>query len=256
MDLSAAFDTVDHDLLLSVLQKNFGITGSALQWYDAFLRPRKFKVAIGNAYSSTHNLTFSVPQGSASGANLFTAYCASLIKNITSEVNLQGFADDHFIHKCFHANSRQEEARTMQTLTSTMLDVKTWMDKMRLKLNTDKTEFILIGNEVQLKKCITSSLQVGSDEVKVSEVVRCLGAFIDKNLSFKHHINMKVRSAMFSLRRIRSIRKYLTRDATQTLVQGLVISHLDYCNSILVGLPKISICKLQRIQNAAAKLVL
>ena len=91
IDLSAAFDTVDHDILLEVLSKSFGITDSALNWYESYLRPRSFKVCISDQYSTLRDLTFSVPQGSASGANIFTAYCASLSGILPESVNLQGF---------------------------------------------------------------------------------------------------------------------------------------------------------------------
>ena len=91
-DLSAAFDTVDHDLLLDVLKKEYGIAGEALEWYDSYLRPRDFQVCINNDFSDKQPLHFSVPQGSAQGANLFVAYCGSLSKVITHPLELFGFA--------------------------------------------------------------------------------------------------------------------------------------------------------------------
>ena len=78
LNMSAAFNTVDHDLLLDILHKRFGIAETALQWYQSYLRPQGMKVCINDAYSSIRSLNYSVPQGSASGANLFTAYCASI----------------------------------------------------------------------------------------------------------------------------------------------------------------------------------
>ena len=105
LDLSAAFDTVDHDLLLYILEKNYAISGNALGWYDSYLRPRHFKVCVNGKYSEMKDLSFSVPQGSASGANIFTAYCASYIDALPKTVTLQGFADDHFIRNKFKAGN-------------------------------------------------------------------------------------------------------------------------------------------------------
>ena len=78
LDMSAAFDTVDHNLLLDILHKKYGITDTALRWYQSYLRPRGMKVHINDAYSSIRTLNYSVLQGSASGANLFTACCAPI----------------------------------------------------------------------------------------------------------------------------------------------------------------------------------
>ena len=78
LKMSAAFDTIDHDLLLDILHKRFGIAETALQWYQSYLRPQGMKVHINDAYSSIRSLNYLVPQGSASGTNLFTAYCASI----------------------------------------------------------------------------------------------------------------------------------------------------------------------------------
>ena len=104
-NMSAAFDTICHDLLLDILCKRFGIAETALQWYQGYLRPQGMKVCINNAYSSIRPLNYSVPQGSASGANLFTAYCASIESLIPDSITINGFADDHSIRKSFDADS-------------------------------------------------------------------------------------------------------------------------------------------------------
>ena len=78
LDMLVAFDTVNHDLLLTILQNRYGITDTALQWYEIYLRPRGMRVCINDAYSSIRALKYSVPQGSVSEANLFTAYCAPI----------------------------------------------------------------------------------------------------------------------------------------------------------------------------------
>ena len=78
IDLSAAFDTVDHNLLLSVLSKKFGVVNNALKWFDSYLRPRRFQVQIDDTKSKEIELPFSVPQGSCAGAVLYSAYTSTL----------------------------------------------------------------------------------------------------------------------------------------------------------------------------------
>ena len=99
LDMSAAFNPVDHKLLLDTLHNKYGITDTALQWYQSYLRPQGMKVHINDASSSIRTLNYSVPQGSASGANLFTAYCAPIESVIPASITINSFADDHSIRK-------------------------------------------------------------------------------------------------------------------------------------------------------------
>ena len=92
--------------------------------------------------------------------------------------------------------------------------------------------------------------------VTISEVIKVLGTYLDKHLTFKQCIMTKCKTAVFNIQRIKHIRKYLTNEACKTLVMGLVTSHLDYCNSLPYGLPAIDLNKLQCVQNIASKLIL
>ena len=103
LDLSAAFDTVNHAILLDILNHKFGIEGEALQWFDQYLCPRSLKVTINSTYSTEHDLDVSVPQGSCAGANVFNLYCSPLSEEIAPNLQLSGFADDHSVHKSFKA---------------------------------------------------------------------------------------------------------------------------------------------------------
>ena len=135
LDLSAAFDTVDHDLLLEVLEKQYGIVGTARQWYASFLKPRTFKVSIRGTTSQPRQLDYSVPQGSVQGAFLFIAYASTLDLVVQSSgLELNGFVDDHSICTTFKPSKldHKEELDTITTIESTMLDIKSWMDQVCL----------------------------------------------------------------------------------------------------------------------------
>ena len=137
-----------------------------------------------------------------------------------------------------------------------MSDTKNWMDSVQLKLNSDKTEFIYFGTTHQLKKCRIDSIDVNGDLITRSEIVQYLVVFLDQLLNFKAHMKQKCMTAMSNLMQIRNICKFLMKDTCTTLMLGLVVSHLDYCNSILVGVPKVTLNQLQRVQNLAAKVML
>ena len=206
IDNSAAFDTVDHSILLAVLEHNFGLTGTVLRWYDSYLSPRSCKVKIKESYLMERLLQFSVPQGSCAGAQLYNAYCSTMHEVVQRPVSLYGFADDHTLRDQFKANDRDEKSASISRLEKSADDLKTWMDENRLRINSEKTEFIMFGSKVQLSKCDTTSLTVNGSIIPKSDIIRQLGAWLDSNLNFKHHIVVKCRSAMLNLQRIKLIR--------------------------------------------------
>ena len=122
LDLSAAFDTVDHEILLSILSNKYGIKSKALKWFDQYLRPRSFKVTVNSAYSK-EDLGVSVPQGSCAGANIFNLYCLPLQDVVPDDLKLSGFADDHSIRKAFKAGKTNEEISTISKLESCLLSI-------------------------------------------------------------------------------------------------------------------------------------
>ena len=105
LDLSAAFDVVDHNLVLSIYEKRFRVTDGALQWYESYLHPRHMKVCINDTYSKELSIKYGVPQGSCSRANNFTAYCSPIEDTVPKCVNLSGYADDHSLRKAFKASN-------------------------------------------------------------------------------------------------------------------------------------------------------
>ena len=201
LDLFTTFDKVDHEILIEVLEHQFGITDSALSWFKTYLYPRKFIVDIDGHHSRESDLKFSVPQGSLAGAIFYLAYASTLryVIPVTSMINLNGYADDHPLNKNFKADNRIEEVSTITSLEVCMNDIKDWMDSNRLKMNATKTEFIMFGSKKQLQKCTTKTLKVNDDKmVPTSETVKYLGAWLDQHLSFKTCIKKKCQTAMMN----------------------------------------------------------
>ena len=217
-----------------------------------------FQVIIEGQRSEFINLPFSVPQGSSGGSTYYSAYASTLQECIPDdlELDLHGFTDNHAYKKLFDANSRYQEYKTMGDLSHCASEIKTWMDHNRLKMNDSKTEFILFGSRKQLAKCITTELEINGNSIPRSECICYLGEWMDKHLSFKTHIQIKCKSATFNLFRLCKICSVLTRVTANLLALALIISHLDYANATLNGLPDCDINEMQRIQNMGAKMVL
>ena len=146
LDLLAAFNTMDHGILLHILEQKFGFCCKALKWFQNYLRPWSFRVSINGKYSTSKNLEFSVPQGSCSGANFFTCYCSLITDSIPPCMMLSGFADDHSIRGSFPARFPTAEKKTISTMEDTLTKIADWMTSMQLKLNSKKTEFIMFGS--------------------------------------------------------------------------------------------------------------
>ena len=145
---------------------------------------------------------------------------------------------------------------TFQTLSACIRDVKNWMTENFLQLNTDKTQLLFLGTDQQLAKVNRTTFDAAGDIVDMTRQVINLGVIFDSGLSMKDHITDVSRKSFYHLRNISSISKFLTLDAAKTVIQALVCSRLDINNSLYYGLPVTQIQRLQRVQNAAARLVL
>ena len=263
LDLSAAFDTVDHSVLLRVLQNQFGVNGVALDWFRNYLQERKIKVMIDKSFSEELHLPFSVPQGSCAGPVAYNLYASTLKDYIATntcdkerQVSILGYADDHAYYDSFKANRPNDEAHCVTALEDCAKTISNWMNENRLKLNNSKTEYIKFASKSQLKKCVTKGININDVYIQESNGMKYLGVWLDAELSFDKHISEKCRIAMYNLHRLRVLRSYLDRKSLEQLVHSLVISQLDYCSTLFYGIPKSSVKKLQRVQNFAAKLIL
>ena len=257
IDFSAAFDMVNHSLLLKVLNKTYNIKGTALRWFTSYLSDHSVCVQINNRVSQELDLPFSVPQGFCAGPILFNIYISTLTSYLnSSNCDILGYADDNTISTYIDSNVKNNEQQIVGKMQNSIEKTKHWMCLNRLKMNDQKTNFIMYGNNVQLAKCSTKHIKVGEETIVGSDKINLLGIDIDKNLTFKEHIKKKCKTAMYNLYNIRSLRQHLNNKTTQTLIYGLVTSHLDYINAIYSTLPASTTKPLNRIQNLAAKLAL
>ena len=253
LDQSAAFDTVNLDVLINRLECTYGINSSALDWLKSYYNGRTQTVQISGMSSTAKTLLTGFPQGSVLGPFQYPTYTAPLF-NIASAhgLNMHMYADDTQIYLSFPP---EEYASAYQRMQICLTEIHQWMIHNHLKLNASKTDVVLCGTPHNLRKIDVSTFTVGGDTVEISQSARNIGAVIDRNLTMSAHVNSVIRACYMKLRQISHIRPFLTEEATATLVRTLILSKLDYVNSLLVGLPDGLIHKLQLIQNNAARLV-
>ena len=255
LDLSAAFDTVDHNLMQLRLKSQLGIDGQALKWFESYLSCRPQYVRINSSISEPWFQDYSVPQGSVLGPVMFTVYTSPLRDVILEhDVQYHFYADDTQLYLRLKP-SQQNVDIGITKLEACLKSVSQWMSNNFLKLNENKTEYMLIGSKRNLSKFSSDKIIVGNSEVKRVSQVRNLGVVFDSGMLMKSQISKVVSSASSHIHNIWRIRKYLTQQATEQIVHSFVTCRLDMCNSLYTGLPKNQISRLQRIQNMAARLV-
>jgi len=130
-----------------------------------------------------------------------------------------------------------------------------WFCENKLSINPSKTEYLLIGTPQQTSKVLDSSISFRDIKLTNTESARNLGVMFDSTLSFSSHISSVCRSAFFVIRQLRQLRSSLDFDSSVILANSIIHSKLDYCNSLFSGLPISSISRLQRVQNALARVV-
>lgn len=256
LDLSAAFDTIDIQKLLNILKFEIGIDGVALKWCESFLTNRTQRVKINASYSESIKVKYGTPQGSVLGPRFFDIYVRSQPK-IFQMCNFKStsYADD--------SNGMKKFAITFQynTLTNDVPDclakITKWMNLQWLKINPDKTEIVVFHPKHLSNRLLIGGTIIAKDEcIRFSDSVKNVGVFLDKNLNLNGHINKIVSQSYKLLKDLKSARSFISIKDTEILVNASITSRLDYCNSLFYKMSKSNLNKLQKVQNAAARLVL
>ena len=157
LDLSAAFDTIDHRVLLDTLESDFGVVGNALKWIESFLSGRKHYYRMNREYSSDSAVICPVPQGSCLGPVLFLFYVSQLFQAV-------------------------------KAIDACIADVRSWLVSYKLLFNDSKTELLIIGTRQQLSKIKIDSVRVGDVDIKPVDSVRNLGSWFDIHMSTNVHV--------------------------------------------------------------------
>ena len=251
LDLSAAFETIDHEVLLHRLEYRFGFTDTVLNWFRSYLSNRMQYVSVACNVSNKSVLTCGVPQGTVLGPSLFTLYTAPLEDILVKYgLNFMLFADDTQVYiSCKDVDAGRSRIETC------IVEIRQWMHNNMLVLNDSKTEVIHFKSKFCNDLSRLESLRIGASDILPSSYVRNLGVFFNQNGLMDFNIKQMSKSASYSLWKIGRIRHLLTQSLTERLIHAFITSRIDYCNALLIALPYPTIRPLQTIQNSAARMI-
>ena len=248
LDLSKAFDTVNHSLLLSRLSV-FGVDPAAYQWFSSYLSSRSQCVNIDSINSEYLPVVSGVPQGSVLGPLLFSIFVNNMPECIQG-VNTVLFADDTTIFLAGHS-----AADISASLTHALKLAHSWLLDSGLRLNVAKTKCMLIHSN---RRKSLSSLSIHLDDTPI-EQVRCykfLGVKVNDTLSWEDHIQYISTKVSRGITLLRHLARFLPRRALCYYYNAYILPQFSYADSVWNTCTRAQSIKLERLQNFAARVIL
>ena len=237
------------------LHTDFGFTDTVLQWFSSYLTDRTHYVSLCNHCSAFTPVHSGVPQGSVLGPMLFTMYAKPLSAIIDSHNIIHHSFDNDLQLQMSAPPDRIYEL--LHSMLSCIGDIKAWATANMLKLNDNMTELMLvISKRTKHLHILPTSITMVNAQILFKQSAMNLGFTLDCHLTMIAHFFNIARTCYFELRRLVSIRRFLTNTATATLVSAFAMSRIDYCNSLLFGSTHDVTSHLQGIQNNAARVIL
>jgi ribonuclease P/MRP protein subunit RPP40 len=238
LDISAAFDMLDHTRLLQRATELFGLDDQVKNWLKSYLTDRVSCVSIGNCRSATVSCTTGVPQGSVLGPLLFSIFTTPVGRLISAfNISYHQYADDTQLYTSVDSSSSADITR----LSLCAEAVTKWHLENCLLLNPSKTEVLVTGTRQQVTKfngatSDSPAFQFAGTSVSRSNSICVLGVTIDQHLTFDSHVTKIVQSCNYHIRGLRHIRQLISKDMANTLSCSIVGCRLDYCNALLYGM--------------------
>ena len=252
LDLRKAFDTVDHNIMLSKLHY-YGVTNTEYDWFKSYLEDRYQICSIFNNMSDSQKITCGVPQGSILGPLMFILYVNDMPKCF-SKCNVNIYADDTMF---YISNENVEIVNNI--LQSELQLVYKWLCCNKLSLHIGKTSTMLVCSRQKRAHLIKTDLNLKLDgsDIEQTNSLKYLGLSIDCNLRYDVYLNELVNKISRATGVLRRASRYVSHKTRLTLYNTLVLPHLDYCSTIWGNnISKGDIKRLQRLQNCAMRIIL
>ena len=248
MDLSKAFDTIDHNILMYKLQR-YGIRGTSLLWIRDYLSNRKQYVVYQCSESPTSNITCGVPQGSILGPLLFLIYINDIVRS-SPLLSFTLFADDtniFYSHKNFDT--------LVSTLNSEISKVSQWFSCNKLSLNITKTNFIRF--KPHSTQVIDPNYNIRINGLPLTELksTKFLGITIDSCLSWNDHIHNVHTSVSKGIGILYRLKDFLSQNSLTILYNAIVLPYLTYCNIVWGNCSSTKINSILLLQKRALRLI-
>ena len=248
IDLSKAFDTVNHQILTDKLE-HYGIRGKALEIFKSYLNNRKQYVQLENSKSQTRPISCGVPQGSVLGPLLFILFINDLYK-CCPDGKVRLFADDTTIF--FHKNNINDITTTGKTI---MTQLATWLKANKLTLNADKSSFTIFKSNRKVIHNLPDNIEFLGQSIKRTSHIKFLGIILDENLTWSQHINELSNKLKRLFHIFYNIRNYLSKDNIKSIYYALVYSRIKYGISVYGQACATKLKRIQILQNQLLKVL-
>ena len=249
LDLKKAFDTVDHNILLSKLER-CGVRGTALKWFQSYLYGRKQICRINNTESSKTNIHCGVPQGSNLGPLLFLIYINDL-PHCLQTTTASMFADDTNL-SCTGRTSADIEYKINKDLDN----IRKWIICNKLTLNLKKTEFMIIGSKPRLDTISeTPKILYGDYQLKRIKQKKTLGLIIDDQLKWNEWNNEQCKTISKGVALLRNAKDFVSQEVLATMFNSLVLPYFNYCSTVWHGNNSSHTDNLFKLQKRAARII-
>ena len=248
LDLSKAFDSINHNLLLNKLS-SMNLSENTLLWVKSYLSNRQQYTKFKNYISTKQPITAGVPQGSIIGPLLFICYINDLYPAFDSESRVYSYADDTQI--IVNANNTNQ---LIKRIEKTIESAQTWYSNNSMQNNIGKTEILVTKikgtkNTVKLK-----IIEDGKRKILESKpFIKVLGVYLDENLDWKKHLRQVKKVSTNSIRNIHRVNHLLPVKTRINLYNALILPHFDYADIIYGGCNKTGSKYLQTAQNFAIR---
>lgn len=253
LDYSKAFDCANHRLILAKL-KAAGFHDEALSWVLSYLLDRKQKVRTDLGESRWVTMKNGVPQGSILGPLLFLVLVSDLYTSI-SNGKYHMYADDTQLY--YHCTLNQIET-TISRINQDLERVQLFSNNNCLKLNSTKSNFIIIGSRPNLSKLSQKTLSpivLNNKIIERKTHVKNLGVIFDEPFTWTKHVNKSISTAYFKLRQVYRFKNFLSEDSKKTVCESYILCHFNYCDSVYFNITEFLKSKIQKVQNTCFRFI-